>query len=261
MKNYEGQSIIFVCTGNTCRSPMAEAIFRWEAKRRGLPVTVTSAGTDVAKGSGMHLHSLRTLANHGLTVENFSSTELTAERISQATAIVCMTAEQKARIVYFCDCLLLDEAKGKIYAFADFCGYSIPDPYGYPIEAYEATFSALEGGMSAIIDKLFPVPTEEAVVAEPQAAPQAAEEAPKPKKPRKPRSTTAKPSTGTGKSTAKPSTSTGKPAAKPSTSTGKPTAKPRSTPAKASGGQGEPTKPKKKTTGVSKTNAKKEKKE
>ncbi len=228
MKNYEGQSIIFVCTGNTCRSPMAEAIFRSEAKRRGLPVTVTSAGTDVAKGSGMHLHSLRTLANHGLTIENFCSTELTAERISQARAIVCMTAEQKARIIYFCDCLLLDEVKEKIYAFADFCGYSIPDPYGYPIEAYEATFSALEGGMSAIIDKLFPVSIEEAAPTAPKAAsteapeasPQAKKETPKPKKPRKPRSTPVKASDRQEKST---------------------------------------TKPKKKTTGVSKTNAKKEK--
>ena len=44
----------------------------------------------------------------------------------------------------------------KIYAFSDFCGYSVPDPYGQPIEAYEDTFKALEGGMSALIAYLFP---------------------------------------------------------------------------------------------------------
>ena len=159
-KAVEEKIVVFVCTGNTCRSPMAEAIFRYEAKRRGLPVVVRSAGTEAATRGSMHLHSLRTLANHGLSIENFTPTPLSEDLLSGATAIVCMTVPQKELTAYHCTRLLGEEGAQKVYAFSDFCGYSIPDPYGQPIEAYEDTFKALEGGMSALIDALFPKNTE-----------------------------------------------------------------------------------------------------
>lgn len=148
--------VVFVCTGNTCRSPMAEAIFRYEAKRRGLTAAVRSAGIDAAAKGSMHLHSLRTLANHGLSIENFTPTPLSEGLIRDAAAIVCMTEPQKELAAYHCSRLLGVEGAQKVYAFSDFCGYSIPDPYGQPIEAYEDTYQALEGGMSALIDGLFP---------------------------------------------------------------------------------------------------------
>lgn len=152
--------VVFVCTGNTCRSPMAEAIFRYEAKRRDLPIIVRSAGIDAAAKGSMHLHSLRTLANHGLSVENFTPTALSEGLMREAAAIVCMTEQQKELAAYHCSRLLGVEGVQKVYAFSDFCGYSIPDPYGQPIEAYENTYQALEGGMSALIDALFPKNTE-----------------------------------------------------------------------------------------------------
>lgn len=148
--------VVFVCTGNTCRSPMAEAIFRYEAKRRGLPLIVRSAGMDAAAKGSMHLHSLRTLANHGLSIENFTPTPLSEQLIEEAAAIVCMTEPQKELAAYHCTRLLGEAGAQKVYAFSDFCGYSIPDPYGQGVEAYEDTYKALEGGMSALIDALFP---------------------------------------------------------------------------------------------------------
>lgn len=146
--------LLFVCTGNTCRSPMAEAIFRYESRRLGLGVSVSSAGTDVLKQRGMNLYSLRTLVNHGLSIENFCPTPLTVELLEEADAVVCMTEEQKERLLAYAR-RSMQEAVGKIYAFSDFCGVTIADPFGLSMDAYEATYLALEGGMSAMIEELF----------------------------------------------------------------------------------------------------------
>ena len=177
------KNIIFVCTGNTCRSPMAEAVFRYEAKRRGIvDILVASAGTQASMSGRMHPFSLRTLEMNGLTIENFSPSPLTDEAILQSFAIICMTDEQRDVVAYMRWKLLKDSdcAENNVYAFSDFTGYQIPDPYGQGEEAYESTFAAITGGMDAIFSQLFPVeiPVTETVE--------------KPKKPRKPRKPRAK---------------------------------------------------------------------
>ncbi len=157
MKQTDEKNVIFVCTGNTCRSPMAEAIFRYEAKRRGLAVSVCPAGTEADERGRMNINSLRTLANHGLSIENFSPTQLTLEMVDKAFAVVCMTERHRdvVKNAYARWKAVPVEDVKTVHAYSDFCGYSIPDPYGMPIEEYERTYVALEGGMSAIIGKLF----------------------------------------------------------------------------------------------------------
>ena len=52
------RSILFVCTGNTCRSPLAAALARLEAKRRNMDVTISSAGTFALEGSPASAHAI-----------------------------------------------------------------------------------------------------------------------------------------------------------------------------------------------------------
>lgn len=198
MNERNTKNVIFVCTGNTCRSPMAEAVFRYEAKRRGIVgVTVASAGTQASTSGRMHPFSLRTLEMNGLTIENFSPSPLTDEAILQSFAIICMTDEQRDVVAYMRWKLLKtsERAENNVYAFSDFTGYQIPDPYGQGEDAYVVTYEAITNGMDAIFAQLFPVEEPTVEIEEPSIT-ETVEVSQKPRKPRKPR---AKKSEGGGK--------------------------------------------------------------
>ena len=89
------KKIVFVCTGNTCRSPMAEAAFSAEIKRKSLPAVATSAGLNVSPTErDMNEKAAKTLENTGLMLPYFSSTSLTKETLLSADIVLCMTRAQ-----------------------------------------------------------------------------------------------------------------------------------------------------------------------
>jgi protein-tyrosine-phosphatase len=90
--------VLLVCTGNTCRSPMAEGVLR-----SLLPsdlaewVNVASAGTGAVPGVPATLLAVRTLAEQGIDIAGHRSSELTAERIRAADLVLCMEPQHAAR--------------------------------------------------------------------------------------------------------------------------------------------------------------------
>jgi protein-tyrosine phosphatase len=151
----ETKKIVFVCTGNTCRSPMAEALFRSEIKRlRLMNVEALSAGLSVAKGDGLNPYSAITLAQNGLSLENFQSTQLTDEILNDAYAIVCMTEKQRLALVDRQARLYGEKASEKIYSFYTFCGYEIPDPFGRELDCYRIVFDRISEAIPKILAML-----------------------------------------------------------------------------------------------------------
>ncbi|MBR4942991.1 MAG: hypothetical protein IKZ28_03085 [Clostridia bacterium] len=159
MSETKPKKIVFVCTGNTCRSPMAEYLLKKVLRKEKLRgFRVCSAGTEVAKGDGMNPYSLQTLAEHGIEVKTFKSTALNEKLLSEAFAFICMTERHRDLLLDMRWHALrktgVDEIENNVYSFKEFTGYDVPDPYGWEIDKYHAVYDMLEGGMYAIIDGL-----------------------------------------------------------------------------------------------------------
>ena len=121
-------NIIFVCTGNTCRSPMAEFLFKdyLKSKKRSGDFTVTSAGLEAAKGDVMTRQADEALTVLGVKHNAERKAKVFTVQMSlDGDVIVGMTAEHALR----CD-------SDNAVSFVDLIGMSIADPYGLSTQAY-----------------------------------------------------------------------------------------------------------------------------
>ncbi|MBR2375108.1 MAG: hypothetical protein IKA88_02340 [Clostridia bacterium] len=218
MKKKNVKKIVFVCTGNTCRSPMAEMLLKSRLESMQLfGFEVYSAGIAAKKGDTMNPLSEKVLTENGVKTEGFMSTLLTDEILTEAFAVVCMTEKQRDLLLDMRWNALrktgADEIENNVYSFAELTGYEVLDPYGRDLECYRYVFGLLEAGMNAVVEKLRLRELSEKTKTEKPKA-----EKPKAATPRK-RTSTAKKPTSTKKTAAK------KPAAANKSTAKKPAAK------------------------------------
>lgn len=95
--------VLHVCTGNICRSPMAERLTRAGLAARLGPAAerfrVESAGTWGHNGSPMEPHAVTTMASYGLDGDDFRARELVAAHVAEADLVLCATREHRAAAV------------------------------------------------------------------------------------------------------------------------------------------------------------------
>ncbi len=159
------KTVLIVCTGNICRSPMAYGLLKAKLDRLGLSphIRVETAGTFALDGEPPSPEAQRVLAERGIDISHHRARTVTPEMLRRADLVIAMT-ERHRRSLFF----LLPEAGVKILLLSELVGEhkDIKDPYGGPYEGYVRTADLLEDylerGLPTLLSRLDVSPPDEA---------------------------------------------------------------------------------------------------
>lgn len=148
--------VLLVCTGNVCRSPMAEGLLRKMLRDRAQhgEVVVESAGTFAAQGAPASTDAVDVAAASGVDLRGHVARSLTARLVGRADLILTMEPEHGDRVLR-----AFPDAAGKthlITTFGDPLGdpLGIADPIGQGREVYDETFRSIEASLRGALPKI-----------------------------------------------------------------------------------------------------------
>lgn len=144
--------IMFICTGNICRSAMAEGIMKKRLQEEKIDARVYSCGIYAEDGDGATYHAMEAVNEYEMDISNHKATNIRNSSIEEMDLILCATRGHKNLVLQ-----LYPKLSDKVFTMKEFAGdrdYDIGDPWGYDIETYKKCAAEIVQVIDKIIEKL-----------------------------------------------------------------------------------------------------------
>ena len=147
-------TLLFVCTGNSCRSPMAEAILKQIASEKNIDgLHIHSAGTHPPVGHPPTAFTIHVMSEHSINIKKHKARLISSKMLDESNLILVM---EEAHLDYIRE--LMPAAASKSYLLSSFgergCGEEIPDPIGRNLDFYREVRNILESEIVRIIPSI-----------------------------------------------------------------------------------------------------------
>ena len=143
-------NILFVCTGNTCRSPMAEGLMKKMAEENKLDLNIKSAGTFAFDGEAVSREAVEVMKEEGIDIGSYRANIIHRDMVEEADLILTMSKSHKVQLINKYSFL-----EGKVYTLKEYA-YSkeedIEDPFGMGVSAYRRAKEEIKEAIQKIID-------------------------------------------------------------------------------------------------------------
>lgn len=135
------KKVLFVCSGNTCRSPMAQAVFNDMALKRGVGAKAFSAGLYTQDGLPYSQNSAEALRENGIALDG-ASKQITAAMLESCDLVFGLTYSLSTALVS-----AFPDSSDKIYRFP----LEVPDPFGGDVSLYRRSLQKITEGVEKIL--------------------------------------------------------------------------------------------------------------
>ncbi|MBS82230.1 low molecular weight protein-tyrosine-phosphatase [Variovorax sp.] len=142
------KSVLTVCIGNICRSPMAEGLLTAKLPN----IHISSAGTGALVGRPADTQAQKLMLQHGIDISRHVARQVNKLICSQADLILVMDVEQRRYLE-----ATYPMVRGKVFRIAEAAKTDVPDPYREGEDAFRYAFDLIEMGARTWIDRILKI--------------------------------------------------------------------------------------------------------